>query len=197
MAVINNSSNFNSITPAPALDGGTGVTNPTAHGILVAEGSSAFNPIVLGAGQVLIGTTAGDPVAAALTAGSGISISSVSGSITISSAANWVDQTTAAVTMVANTGYTSDDGATLVVFTLPTSANIGDFVEINGKQTGLYKVAQAAGQQCFYGNTSTTLGTGGSISSTLTFDCIRLRCLVGGATSSWVVVFSVGNFSVA
>jgi hypothetical protein len=198
MAVLNNAINANAVTPLPPVDGGLGVSNPTAHGVLVAEGAAAANSIVLGAGQLLIGTTAGDPAAAALTAGTNITISSVSGAVTINSSANgsWVDETGAAVTMVTNTGYTSDDGATLVTFTLPTSAAIGDFVEVQGKGAGLWKIAQAASQQIFFGNTSTTVGTGGSLASTLQYDAVKLRALTTGATSTWSVVSSVGNLTV-
>src|SRR5262249_39592527 len=55
-------------TTIGATWGGTGVSNPTAHGIPIAQGASPFNLVTLGAGQLLIGTTASDPVAAALTA---------------------------------------------------------------------------------------------------------------------------------
>ncbi len=64
--------------------GGTGVSNPTAHGVLISEGASAVRPIVLGAGQILIGTTASDPAAAAISSGTGILVGNASGSITIS-----------------------------------------------------------------------------------------------------------------
>ena len=63
--------------------GGLGVSNPTAHGILVGEGASAVTPIVLGAGQILIGTTAGDPVAAAISSGTNILVQNSSGAITV------------------------------------------------------------------------------------------------------------------
>jgi hypothetical protein len=61
---------------------------------MIAEGASAMTPIVLTAGQVLIGTTSSDPVGATLTAGTNISITSATGAITINSTAsgggNWV-----------------------------------------------------------------------------------------------------------
>ena len=50
-----------------ATRGGTGVSDPTVHGIMVAEGASAMSPKVLTDGQLLIGSTGVDPVAAALT----------------------------------------------------------------------------------------------------------------------------------
>ena len=147
-------------------------------------------------GQTFIGSTGLNPVAATLTAGAGISITNGAGSITIagSGSAGWVDQTTSSVTMAVSTGYTADAGASLITFTLPASSAIGDFVEINGKGSGLYTIAQASGQQIHFGNIASTSGAGGSISSTLQYDCIRLRCIT--ANTIWVVVSSVGNFTV-
>ena len=55
----------------------------TAHGVLIGEGASALTSIVLGAGQLLIGTTASNPAAATLTQGQNIGITSASGAITI------------------------------------------------------------------------------------------------------------------
>ena len=71
------------VTPA---HGGTGVINPPAHTIPIAEGSSNFNflgPMM--SGQTLIGSTGLDPVVANLTAGAGIMITNGPGSITIAS----------------------------------------------------------------------------------------------------------------
>lgn len=99
----------------------------------------------------------------------------------------WVDQSSASVTMATNTGYTADAGASLITFTLPTTSAIGDFVEINGKAAGLWKIAQTAGQQInISGGTATTSGTGGSLASGGQFDCVRLRCLT--ANTIWSVV---------
>lgn len=147
-------------------------------------------------GQTFIGSTGVDPVASTLTAGTGITITNGAGSITIAGSGStpWVDQTTPTVTMTPNTGYTSDDGASLVTFTLPTISAIGDFIEINGKGAGLFTIAQATGQQIHFGNVASTSGAGGSVSSTLQYDSIRLRCLT--ANTIWIVVASVGNFTV-
>lgn len=190
---LNNS--VNAPFPLSAAQGGLGVASPTAHGVLVAEGSSPATPIVLAAGQLLIGTTAGDPAAAALTAGTNVSISSVSGSVTISAASVdlWDDVTSASVAMDANTGYTANNGATLVVLSLPTTSAVGDFVEVNGKGAGLWTIDQAAGQQIHFGNVSTTLGATGTLSSTLQYDNVRLRCIT--ADTIWTVVSSQGSLS--
>lgn len=70
-----------------ATRGGLGLSNPTAHGILVGEGSSAVTPIVLSSGQILIGSTGVDPVAAAIGSGTGILVGNGAGSISVSLAA--------------------------------------------------------------------------------------------------------------
>jgi hypothetical protein len=65
------------------INGGTGVASPTAHGILVGEGASPVTPIVLSDGQILIGSTGLDPVAAAIGSGTGILVGNGAGSISV------------------------------------------------------------------------------------------------------------------
>jgi hypothetical protein len=168
-------------------------TYSTHNAVLTTNATGVVTPIALTDGQVVIGSSIGAPIAGTLTAGTGITITNGHNSITVTSngADVWVDEAGASVTMAANTGYTSDDGASLVTFTLPTISAIGDWVEINGKGSGLFTIAQAAGQQIHFGNQTTTSGAGGSISSTLQFDCIKLRCLT--ANTIWTVVSCVGN----
>lgn len=162
----------------------------------MATNNSTNTPELTVNGQTFIGSAGNNPVAATLTGGAGISIANGAGSITISASgsAGWVDQTTSSVTMAVSTGYTADAGASLITFTLPATSVIGDFVEINGKGSGLFTIAQATGQLIHFGNLASTSGAGGSVSSTLQFDCIRLRCIT--ANTIWVVVSSVGNFTV-
>ena len=59
------------------------LSSSTNHAVMIGQASSALHSVLLGAGQLLIGTTAADPVAATLTAGTGINITNASGSITI------------------------------------------------------------------------------------------------------------------
>src|SRR5262249_31167553 len=157
-------------------------SNPTAHGIPIAQGASPFNLVTLGAGQLLIGTTASDPVAAALTAGTGITISSISGSITLSVnyQANYNEITGTSATMAPNGEYTANNVA-LVTLTLPTTAVIGSKQQINYKGTGGWKIAQNLGQQIQFGNVTTTSGTGGFIQSSAAGDCITLVCITANA----------------
>lgn len=170
-------------------------TLATHNAVLTTNATGVVTPLAVIDGQIIIGSSAGAPLAATLSASTGISISNGHNSITISSsgATPWVDQTTASITMAANTGYTSDDGASLVTFTLPATSNIGDFVEINGKGSGGWTIAQALGQQIIFGNVMTTSGAGGSLSSSLQYDNVRLRCLT--ANTLWTVVSAFGNLT--
>jgi hypothetical protein len=179
--------------PLSATQGGLGVASPTAHGILVGGGSSAVTPIVLGAGQILIGTTASDPAGALLTAGANISITSGTGSIIVASTVGtWVDQTTTSVTMAVNTNYVADN-AGLVTLTLPSTAALGSEFIVVGKGAGGWKIAQAASQTINFGNVVTTSGTGGSLASTNAFDTVRIVCIT--ANTGFAVVSSVGNIT--
>ncbi len=107
----------------------------------------------------------------------------------------WVDTVTNTQQMAVNTGYVSDDGATLVTFTLPATAAIGDSVQVLGKGTGLWTIAQNSGQTIHFGTLNTTTGVTGSLSSTNQYDCVRLRCIT--ANTDWVVTGEVqGNLTV-
>lgn len=84
MSTKQNAVNANTISPLLPIQGGSGVSSPTVHGILVSQGTSAYSPKVLTNGQLLIGSTGIDPVAADITPGTGIAITNASGSITVS-----------------------------------------------------------------------------------------------------------------
>jgi hypothetical protein len=188
--------NFDLTAPVTVANGGTGLTSLTAHGILIGEGTSAITPIVLTAGEVLIGTTAGDPAAATLTAGTGISISSVSGSITISntgSAEAWVNVTGAAQTIAVNTGYTASNAGS-VAFTLPATAAYGTVFDITtGTTAGGWNIVQLAGQSIQFGDVATTTGITGSLASTNKGDSIHVLCTV--ANTTFQVLSSTGNIT--
>lgn len=74
-------------TDVASADGGTGASSLTAHGIVIAQGASAMTSSVLNSGQILIGSTGLDPVAAAMNSGSGILVANGAGSITVNLAA--------------------------------------------------------------------------------------------------------------
>jgi hypothetical protein len=65
---------YKRISPQPVVEGGTGASTLTAHGVLLGEGTSAITPTAVGTnGQLLIGSSAADPGWVTPTAGTGLS----------------------------------------------------------------------------------------------------------------------------
>jgi hypothetical protein len=184
---------------AVVAGGGTGATSFTAHSLLLGQGTSAIT--ALGAatdGQLPIGSTGADPVLATLTAGTGISISNGAGSITINATGAglpWTDVTGTTQTIAINNGYLADN-AGLVTFTLPATAAQFSVFRIVGRGAGGWTIAQNAGQQIIFGNSSTTAGVTGSLSSTNANDVVEAIASVGGSSTIWTVMSSVGNLNV-
>ena len=200
MATLQNSINANAVTPLTSTQGGSGVSAPTAHGILVAEGAGAFVPIVLTDGQLLIGSTGADPVAASLTStGSTITITPSAGGInlevTAPSGEAWTNVTAASATIVPANGYTASN-AGAVTLTLPVTAAYGSVFEVTtGTTAGGWIVAQNALQSIKYGNLTSTVGVTGSLASTMAGDSIRVLCIV--ANTTFQVLGSQGEINVA
>ena len=95
-------------------------------------------------------------------------------------------------TMAANNGYIANN-ASLVTLTLPSSASVGDIVQVSGQGVGGWKIAQTSGQSIIFNCNTTTVGTGGSISSTLPSDTLTIMCTVANTTFN--VISSQGNFT--
>jgi hypothetical protein len=190
---------LNSPFPTTADKGGTGLATLTAHGILVGEGTSAINPIVLAAGQVLVGTTSSDPAAVTITGGNGITVSATSGAIQISSSLSvaWNKVTGTSQTMVAENGYVSTNAA-LCTFTLPATASLGaQFNVVANTAAGWSIVGGTATQTIRFGTSLSTPSTG-SLSSTAIGDCVDLICVNADVAGSeiFAVVSAVGNLTV-
>lgn len=188
---------INSPIPFAASKGGTGLVSPTIHGIMVAQGPSPMNPIVLTDGQVLFGVTGSDPTPRVLTPGTGISISlATPGQAIITNTGGTggttVDVVTGTQAVAVNTTYVTTN-ATLVTYTLPTVFAVGDTVEIIGEGAGGWLLAQPAGVGVKFGDVATTPGVAGSLASTDSGDVIRLKAIV--ANTMWRVVSSVGNIT--
>lgn len=186
--------------PISPANGGTGLVSPTIHTLPVAQGAASFNFLgPLTNGQLLIGRSGADPVAANITAGSpNITIGNIPGGITISATGpggfSWHEVTGTSQLMVSNDGYVANNVG-LVTLTLPTTSVLGDELSIVGKGSGGWLIAQNAGQQIIYGNQSTTLGATGSLASTAAADSIYLVCTV--ANLEWTVATGPqGNITV-
>lgn len=147
-------------------------------------------------GQLIIGSTSNPPAVATLTAGANISITNGAGSITIAATnaeGAFSEVTTTSQTIAVNNRYSANN-ASLVTFTLPTTAAIGDTFEILGKGAGLFKIAQNASGQISSQSQSTTSGTGGSLTAVEQFNWIRCTCIT--ANNIWVVAGMTGDFTI-
>jgi hypothetical protein len=147
-------------------------------------------------GQVIIGSTGATPVPATLTAGSGVTITNGAGSITIAASgggSTWVTVATGFQTIANNTGYVTDDGATLVTYTLPATSAVGDTIEILGKSSGGWVIVQGTGQSIRFGNITTTVGVTGTLASSNQYDCVRFVCIT--ANTTYAVTSAVGSLT--
>ena len=133
-------------------------------------------------------------------AGTGISLTNangVSGNTTITSTGGgltWTDVTGTTQAMSVNSGYTTDDGASLVTLTLPSTAAYGTLMAVCGKASGGWTIAQNSGQTIHFGITNTTTGATGTLSSTKQYDVVYLLCTI--ANTDFTVVQSIGNLTV-
>ena len=199
MPILQNAINANSTTPLTTTQGGLGVSAPTAHGILVAEGASAVTTKVLTNGQLLVGSTGADPVGALLTSTGGtITFTTGAGSlnleVTSPSGEAWTDVTGTTQTIAPAMGYTASN-ASAVTFTLPTTIAYGAVFEVaTGTTAGGWVIAQNLLQSIKYGNLTTTVGTGGQLASSSAGDSVRLLCLV--ANTTFQVLSSQGEINV-
>lgn len=115
-----------------------------------------------------------------LTAGPGISILQSGNNITISSNDSglvWSTETVGPIAMVGDHGYVSN-GAALIDFALPATSSVGQIITICGFGAGGWTISQGVGQSIIVGNTTSSIGIGGSVSSLNQFDSITLNCII-------------------
>lgn len=107
--------------------------------------------------------------------------------------ATWTNVTGTTQSITPNVSYTANN-AGLVTFTLPTAATAGTIISIEGNGAGGWTIAQNASQSVNFLSQTTTVGTGGSLSSTNRYDRVQLRCVV--ANTTWNVITAIGNLTV-
>lgn len=169
--------------------------NVLAKSILQVDASNNVNTVNLGDGQLLIGSSGNSPLVGTITAGSGINVTTGSGTITVSTIGagfTWTTVTGTSQAMSAENGYISNN-ASLVTLTLPVTAAVGDEVEVIGLGAGGWLIAQNAGQLIHLGSSTTTTGVGGSLASTNANDRIIITCIVANTTFS---AYATGNTTV-
>lgn len=106
----------------------------------------------------------------------------------------WNEVTGTSQTASVDNGYIANN-ASLVTITLPTTAAVGSVVRVAGSGVGGWRVAQNTGEKIYFGDNSTTSGTGGYLEFTQQFDAVELLCIV--ADTEWTVISSQGNITVA
>lgn len=194
----NNAINLNATGIAIYDGAGTfTATTTTQHAVLVGGTSNTIVNKTLSNGEVLIGSTGVDPVAATLTAGTGVSITNGAGSISIAASGGgltWSVITGASQALAVNNGYIANNAGT-VAFTLPVTAAVGTLIAVTGinNNTG-WSIGLNVGQTIYFGSASTTTGVAGSLACTKTRDTVYLLCVV--ANTDWNVVDSIGNITV-
>lgn len=123
--------------------------------------------------------------------GMGVTITSSGNQITFNSVGGgftWNEVTALDTTIEAGNGYVANNGAQ-IAFSLPLTANFGDYSIISGLGAGGWMLNQNAGQSVIIGDFTSTIGVGGSIASTKPHDSIEILCVVADTT------FKIQNWS--
>jgi hypothetical protein len=132
--------------------------------------------------------------------GAGVNVAGSGNTLTITDTGagfswNVVNSGSNPITLVAENGYISQ-GATQVVFVLPTVATVGSTYQIVGYQSSAgvgnyWTITQNAGQFISFGPLKTTTGVGGSLTATTTYrSSITLLCVA--ANAEFEVINGVG-----
>lgn len=164
--------------PLPVGSGGLGITTTPTNG------------------QIPIGNGT-NYTAATLTAGSGVSITNAAGSVTIASSGGGTTWKliSANQTLVAGESYLVDTSGGAITLALPAIAVIGDYFRVyNLSGANQVTISQGAGQQVRIASSLTTLGAGGSLTTSSAGDSLEIVCSI--ANNNFNVVSLIGNITV-
>jgi hypothetical protein len=104
-----------------------------------------------------------------------------------------IDSTGTTQQMLAGASYIADNAA-LLTFTLPAVAPQGSTLQVVGNGAGGWTIHQNAGQVINFNAASTTVGVGGSLSSSNRYNCVELMCTI--ANTAWTVMNNEGTLTV-
>lgn len=177
------------------------VLNLVTNGLAYAKSAKEIDTLNLTQGQVLTANAAGVPTAVSFVGQNGIVIDATStpGQILVEApqmgtpGTTWVSSTTN-TTMAKKYGYVASSSTSLV-FTLPASPAVGDTYEVVGSGQATFTIQAPSGGIVFLGDTASAAG--GSAVSTLGSDSANIVCVVGGASPSFSIKQSTGNFNIA
>lgn len=106
----------------------------------------------------------------------------------------WVDVITPTQLISPSTAYVVSYSG-IVTFTLPLNPIFSETFRIVGNGGIGWIIVQNINQNMYIGNTTTTTGIGGNISSTGSYDCIEFGCTI--ADTTFVCLSSDGIFNVS
>lgn len=128
--------------------------------------------------------------------GTGMNITGSGNTITFNSSGgglSWTDVSGVTQALAAGNGYVANNGAQ-IAFSLPATAAFGDFFIISGYGAGGWTISQGAGQSIIVGASTSTIGAGGSVSSTNRYDTIQILCVA--TNTGFKAVDWAGNLTV-
>lgn len=164
---------------------------PTNNAALSSNASGIPTWLALTDGQVVVGSSAGAPVAATLTAGTGIAITNGNNSISIATTGGgqtWSTITAATLSAAVNNSYVINHASTPCVVTLPATAALGSKIGLRGLAgSGGWTATANTSQTIQFGNQSSS--SAGSWSSTDAGDSCDLECIV--ANTTWTLTNAV------
>lgn len=171
-------------------------TLSTHNAILTTNASGVVTPIAVTDGQIAIGSSIGAPIAATLTAGTGIAVTNGHNSITIASTGVgslvWNDVAGTTQSAVVNNGYICSNAAQTTV-TLPATCAEGSVFAVQGKGAGGWILQMNGGQTLHLGSVASTAA--GSATSTNQWDSLTIVCVT--ANTTFAAISSVGNITLA
>jgi hypothetical protein len=157
--------------------GGTGVNNGTST--ITIGGNFAMSGAFTFTGTITGNTAVTFPTSGTLA--------------TVGQIVTWNDVASGTQALAVNQGYVTNNGASLVTYTLPATAAEGSIIEISGKSAGGWTINYATGQIIHIGNLATTVTTG-TLSSSNQWDYVKLLCVTANTTFN--VIGGVGNFTI-
>lgn len=172
----------------------------TAHGVIVAEGASAFVATSAGSnGQLLIAATTADPAFATLTSNGSLNFTTGANSLVAfvqNGGFTSVNQTSSPVTMVKQNSYINSFTTGQLNLTLPLVANAaqGNVYQIIGSNVNGWTLGQNATQVIHIGSQVSTIGVNGSVTANSAFCSLTLTCIDAGVT--FIATASTGTFTV-
>lgn len=107
----------------------------------------------------------------------------------------YINNVTGTSAILANNQTYIANNASRVGFLLPATADIGTIIYVVGSGSGGWQISQNANQQIIVtASSSTTLGVGGSVSSTNAANNLAMMCTTPNLI--WTVISQNGSFTV-